>query len=48
MVELKEELIKILKALDVYPKTGFGEVEIKININNGTIVNIVTKTSKKV
>ena len=42
----KAKLIEILKKLDIYPKTGFGEVILKLN--DGNIVQVEIKESKKI
>lgn len=41
-----DELIKYLKEIDAYPKTGFGKVNIEVTFTNGKIVHLEV-TEKK-
>lgn len=43
---MKEKLIEILKLLELFPKSGFGEITIKINAYD--IVHVVKTESKKI
>jgi hypothetical protein len=46
MTELKEKLIALLKLLKIFPGSGFGEVNIKVE--NNKIVLVETKEKHKI
>ena len=43
---MKQKLIEILKALGLFPKTGFGEIVLKVHEYN--IVDTKVVTNKKI
>jgi hypothetical protein len=43
---MKRKLIEILKALGLFPKSGYGEIVLKVHENN--IVDTKVVTSKKI